>query len=225
MQVLTLLAKTVEESLVLSRPLCQETDYNASRKSRKHVLRIRKDMDMSVYIVALDEAEKKQLSEETYNFYQTFNFTCVNQHLFPEDPVWPQFERIQSSLYRNMRFDSAHASVELIEGPSKQPEKQRKKKDSEAATDALYQNTVIHHDISKSAHRSQRPGDYQTLTETKPEDMGSSPFWDLRTISPEASTEQGDRGKEKDKVTEDLLLELMLEVNTANRQMSIQVCM
>ena len=220
-QVLTLLAKTIEENLVLSRPLCQETNYAASQQGRKHILRIRKDMDMSVYIVALDEAEKRYLSEEAYGFYQSFNSTCVNEHIFPEDPVWPQFERIQSSLYRNMRPD---ASVELLDNTSKQLEKQKKKKDADqGTTEALYQNTVINN-TPKSQHRPQRPGDYQTLTETKPDEVGNSPFWEIRPISPDGFPGQDEKEKAREGVTEELLLELMMEVNTANRQMSIQVC-
>ena len=176
-------------------------------------------MDMSVYVIALDEAERKQLSEDTYNFYQGFNSTCINEHLFPEDPVWPQYERIQSSLYRNVKSDTQPASMELIRSESRQF--QRKKRESES--EALYQNTVIGTTKQQTkAQRSLAP-DYETLGVTRADEFaGNSMFWELgRPISPDGQEEE--KKKDKEGISEDLLLELMMEVNTANRQMLIQV--
>lgn len=212
-----MLAKTDEESLVLSRPLCQDTDCTTSRPLRKHILRIRKDMDMSIFVVPVDDAERKRLSEETYNFYQVFNSTCINEHLFPEDPVWPQFERVQSSLYRNVKSDLIPTSVELMKSEG---DKQRKKKETDAGTDALYQNTVIGMPKQHSRSQPTMSGNYETLGITKADEfVENSLFWELgRPISPEE-----DKKEKKEGISEDLLLELMMEVNTANRQMLIQV--
>ena len=216
-QVVTLLAKTDEESLVLSRSLCQDTDCTTARPLRKHVLRIRKDMDMSVYIMSLDETERKQLSEDTYTFYQGFNSTCINQHVFPEDPVWPQFENIQSALYRNVKSDNHPASMELVRSESRL----RKKRESES--EALYQNTVIGTPKQQAKAQRSLATDYETLGVTRADEFsGNSMFWELgRPISPDGQEEV--KKKDKEGITEDLLLELMMEVNTANRQMLIQV--
>lgn len=221
------MAKTVEESLVLSRPICQDAECTSVRPERKHILRIRKDMDVTVYIPPYDEAEKRALSEENRSFYQTFNLLSINEHIFPEDPVWPQYEQIQANFYQNILLDESLVELVKPDGSLRQLEKQKRKKDYEAV-ESVYQNTIT--SSPQQQKRQKNTSDYQVLRETKPDEFGNSMFWELgRPISPTAgpastADKEKEKTSDKDGLTEELLLELMMEVNTANRQVSIQVC-
>lgn len=114
--IMTLTNEVWEDSIIATH---EASNYNATSKTdptyNTHTLRILKDV--GILVVADnkdDEAEDIfQLRQQTHDLFTEFTLSRVHQHLFVDDPVWPNFEEVQSMFYKNVLFDAPREFVQL----------------------------------------------------------------------------------------------------------------
>lgn len=108
--IMTLINEQWEESVIATHQPSSTNGQSADDElydNYDHTLRILKDIGISVTAVNEEEvdADILQLHHGTYQFFNDFNMSRIHQHLFPDDPVWPNFEEVQSMLYKSIFSD------------------------------------------------------------------------------------------------------------------------
>lgn len=106
-----LLKKHWEESIIVTHSLSADSPFKPSKISANAII---KDVAVSVLPVKLDKIEYSNLSQETCMFFDNFSVDQVEQYFFTEDPMWPQFEFVQASLYKNVQADLWQQTHQLI---------------------------------------------------------------------------------------------------------------
>lgn len=105
--VVTLLNEKWEESVIASRGA-------TSNDTSDQLIRLTKDIGINFAPQSedkMDQAGYYSHCRETCHVYKEFNYSTIHLHLFHEDPVWPNHEEIQSSLYSHV--ESVGDLVEL----------------------------------------------------------------------------------------------------------------
>ena len=107
----TLLSEKWEDSVLATR------DHVSAQKNESvygNVQLLRLTKDVGIGLVAdkeedFDPIVYKAYCEETCHLFNEFDYSRIQQHLFNEDPVWPNYEEIQSSFYSSItRTDWEH---------------------------------------------------------------------------------------------------------------------
>ncbi len=100
----TLLSERWEDSVIATRDH-YNNPQNESLYGNVHLLRFVKELGINMVPDKeenIDPIVYKALCEETCHIFNEFNYSSIKQHLFNEDPVWPNHEEVQSSLYANI---------------------------------------------------------------------------------------------------------------------------
>ena len=116
--VMTLTNEVWEDSIIATH---EASNYNSISKTDPthgkniHTLRILKDVGI---LVITDNTEDEagdllELRQQTHDLFTEFTLSRVHQHLFVDDPVWPNFEEVQSMFYKNVLLDAPREFVQL----------------------------------------------------------------------------------------------------------------
>ena len=146
----TLLSEKWEDSVIATK--CASN--NSSEESiygNIHLFRILKDVEISLFPETDQErtndydstVKYKAYCEETCRLYNEFDYSRIKQHLFSEDPVWPNYEEVQSSIYTNIHRDNWEQCVQTKkpEGAFKLVKRRKSGKNySPVLTRKLYEN-------------------------------------------------------------------------------------
>ncbi len=100
----TLLSEKWEDSVVATRDHAS-APQNESVYGNVQLLRLLKDVGISLVADKeenVDHIVYKAYCEETRHLFNEFDYYRIQQHMFNEDPVWPNYEEIQSSLYSHI---------------------------------------------------------------------------------------------------------------------------
>lgn len=102
----TLLAEEWEESVIATHMQELEQMTQSAAANGTQTIRILKDIGISVKPAEGNESKDvSSLNQETYHLYNEFDLVYINQHLFSDDPVWPNFEEVQSMFYKSVMKD------------------------------------------------------------------------------------------------------------------------
>ena len=103
----TLLAEEWEESVIATHIQDFEQISQSAEANGTQTIRILKDIGISVKPAEGNGSKDlSSLHQETYQLYNEFDLVYINQHLFSDDPVWPNFEEVQSMFYKSVTKDS-----------------------------------------------------------------------------------------------------------------------
>ena len=100
----TLLSERWEDSVIATRDH-YNNPQGESLYGNTNLLRFVKELGINMVPDKeenVDPIVYKAMCEETCHLFNEFNYTRIELHLFNEDPVWPNHEEIQSSLYANI---------------------------------------------------------------------------------------------------------------------------
>ena len=100
----TLLSEMWEDSILVTRNYIKNAE-SEPLYGNVQMLRLLKDVGIS--LIPEDEEERdpimyRKFCEETCHLFNEFGYSRIQHHLFNEDPVWPNHEEIQSSLYNHI---------------------------------------------------------------------------------------------------------------------------
>ena len=97
----TLLSEKWEDSVIATRDHIAKPQ-NESVYGNVQLLRLLREVGINLIPEReedVDPLHYKAYCEETCHLFNEFDYSRIQQHLFTEDPVWPNHEEIQSSLY------------------------------------------------------------------------------------------------------------------------------
>ena len=107
--IVTLLADEWEESVIAThQEEPDEVTHSVSANPSRTVCILK---DIGILVRELEKEENKDkgyvqtLIQETCQLYNEFDLVDIDQHLFPDDPVWPNFEEVQSMFYKSVMKD------------------------------------------------------------------------------------------------------------------------
>ena len=224
---LKLLKKHWEENVIVTNSSLADSP---SKYSKVRAISIIKDVTLSVLPVKLEKLEYSNLCQETCTFFEGFSIDQVEHYLFTEDPMWPQFESVQASLYQNTKPDLWSQTHQLV-----RPEKAfRMMKRQKSLTDLRFPQSD--QDLTNNPmYGSKSTGDYsnvdlQNQSRAGFQQSNAIPIGEMEEEPPYVPMMYPGGNATVTPIRQDEITDMsegigqvLHEVNTANRQLLIQL--
>ena len=224
---LKLLKKHWEETVIITNSSLSDSP---SKHSKPRAISLVKEMTLSVIPVKLEKLEYSNLCQETSAFFDGFSLDQIEHHLFTEDPMWPQFETIQASLYKNTKPDLWSQTHQLVR-PDKAFRLHKRQKsltdlrfpqsDQDMTNNPMYSSKTTGDCSTGESQNQSRPG----LQQPNPIPIGEleqeTPYVPVLYTGGNAFVTP----IRQDEITDmsEGIGQVLHEVNTANRQLLIQL--
>jgi hypothetical protein len=227
---MTLIAGVWEECIIATHEMVPAGNAEPVYDNTSvHTIRIMKDVGIT--IISEDGNNQEGLYDGTLSLYNTFNLAKINQHLFCDDPVWPNFEEVQSALYSNVLTDACQEYVlKKPENFSKTFKRQKTIKQQSITKQSTISTTSSAAPVTSTQSKSVNATNNPDYSEVKLEVSKNSSSDLYATLTPVdiKGTTKGDDDEGMFLVHDGVevipdVARLLHEVNTANRQMMIHV--